>query len=73
MKISVPIADTRDIDGEVKSTGFQTLYNRACEKMAEMGMMDESDIILEFADGELRLLNPKNHEVLASVPAVPTQ
>lgn len=69
MKIAVPIADTRDVDGKVLSEGFQTLYNRASEKMAEMGMMDEADIVLEFADNELRLLNPKNHQVLASVPA----
>lgn len=69
MKIAVPIADRRTGSGQVVSEGFQTLYNRACRKMAEMGMMDETNIILEFTGQELRLLNPKNKEVLASVPA----
>jgi hypothetical protein len=44
--------------------------------MAEMEMMGEPDIVLELTEappparGELRLLNPKNHEMLASVPVV---
>jgi hypothetical protein len=74
MKIAVPIADTQiqdpqTLETKVISEGFQTLYNRASEKMAELGMMDEPDIVLEFTGTELRLLNPKNHDVLASIPA----